>query len=213
MARAGDIAGSAGMALRCRARPRSAMTHAHAAAPLAALLCAALPAQNCTNTSIGAVPLMDLGTGTYQGHAGGLYGGGQNTPPAAHLASGLARMAAIAARDAAGAPAAGGRRGLEAIAGVSGGFPAAAQQLQGLLGQIVRNLRVRYPNVQLCFVSSRTYAGYATTTLNPEPYAYESGFAVQWLIAQQAAGDPLLNCDPAAGPVVAPWLGWGPYLW
>ena len=32
-------------------------------------------------------------------------------------------------------------------------------------------------------------------------------------IAQQLDGDPALNYDPANGPVVAPWLSWGPYLW
>lgn len=101
----------------------------------------------------------------------------------------------------------------EAIAGVAGGFPGAAQQLQGLLGQIVRIVTQRYPNAVLCFLSSRTYAGYATVQLSPEPYAYESGFAVQWTLAQQMGGDPQLNCDPAMGPVVAPWLGFGPYLW
>jgi hypothetical protein len=101
----------------------------------------------------------------------------------------------------------------EAIAGVTGGFPGASQQLQGLLAQIARILAQRFPNVRLCFLSGRTYAGYATVALNPEPYAYESGFAVKWLIAQQDGGDPQLNCDPALGPVVAPWLGWGPYLW
>ncbi|MCA8977609.1 MAG: hypothetical protein KDC98_22990, partial [Planctomycetes bacterium] len=26
-------------------------------------------------------------------------------------------------------------------------------------------------------------------------------------------GDPLLNADPLLGPVAAPWLGFGPYLW
>jgi len=36
---------------------------------------------------------------------------------------------------------------------------------------------------------------------------------VQWLIGRQTGGDPLLNFDPALGPVAAPWLAWGPYLW
>ncbi|MBM3960627.1 MAG: hypothetical protein FJ306_01800 [Planctomycetes bacterium] len=66
-------------------------------------------AQNCANTSIGATPLNDLGTGSYQGFVGGLYGGGQNAPPPAHQASGLARMAGVVPRDATGAPATGGR--------------------------------------------------------------------------------------------------------
>jgi hypothetical protein len=52
-----------------------------------------------------------------------------------------------------------------------------------------------------------------TTALNPEPYAYESGFAVRSVIERQLAGDPDLNYDPNAGPVASPWLAWGPYLW
>ena len=53
------------------------------------------------------------------------------------------------------------------------------------MGQIVRMLKGRFPNLQLAYVSSRSYAGYATTELNPEPYAYESAFAVRWLIQDQ----------------------------
>jgi hypothetical protein len=101
----------------------------------------------------------------------------------------------------------------EAVAGPTAAFPAHAQQLRDYLAQIARNLKTFYPNVRLCFVSSRIYAGYATSTLNPEPYAYESGFAVRWLLEQQIGGDPALNADPSSGTVVAPWLGWGPYLW
>jgi hypothetical protein len=65
----------------------------------------------------------------------------------------------------------------------------------------------------VAYLSSRIYAGYAVTPLNPEPYAYEGAFAVRWLIQSQADGDPLLNFDPAKGTVMAPALLWGPYLW
>src|SRR5581483_8615051 len=71
----------------------------------------------------------------------------------------------------------------------------------------------RFPNLKLVYLSNRTYGGYATTRLNPEPYAYETGFAVKWLIEQQLKGDKDLNCDPAKGEVKAPWLSWGPNLW
>jgi hypothetical protein len=33
------------------------------------------------------------------------------------------------------------------------------------------------------------------------------------LIEAQINGDPELNYNPALGPVVAPYLSWGPYLW
>ena len=59
--------------------------------------------------------------------------------------------------------------------------------------QIVQILKQRFPNIALCYLSSRIYGGYATTGLNPEPYAYEGGFAVKWLIEKQFAGDPELT--------------------
>jgi hypothetical protein len=43
---------------------------------------------------------------------------------------------------------------------------------------------------------------YAGGNLNPEPYAYEEGFSMRWLmIGDQIAGKPELNCDPAKGPM------------
>jgi hypothetical protein len=71
-----------------------------------------------------------------------------------------------------------------------------------------------FPNLRLCYLSSRTYAGYASPdAVSPEPQAYENGFSVKWLIENQINGDPELNFDPASGPVRAPLLLWGPYLW
>lgn len=101
----------------------------------------------------------------------------------------------------------------QADAGPSSGFPAYARALHSELANIVRLLPKRYPNVKLVYLSPRTYGGYATTRLNPEPYAYESGFAVKWLIEEQLKGKEGLNFDPAKGKVAAPWLSWGPYLW
>lgn len=101
----------------------------------------------------------------------------------------------------------------EANATPTGGFPAATDTLRANLAAIVRILKTRCPNLKLVFFTSRIYAGYATTMLNPEPYAYESAFAVKWLLEDQMSGVDSLNFDPAAGPVVAPWMAWGPYLW
>lgn len=101
----------------------------------------------------------------------------------------------------------------QADAGPNSGFPKYAQTLQAELQLIVQLIAQRFPNCRLVYLSSRTYGGYATTMLNPEPYAYESGFSVKWLIESQISGSAELNFDAAKGPVKSPWLSWGPYLW
>jgi hypothetical protein len=82
-------------------------------------------------------------------------------------------------------------------------FPEDARQLQAELAQIVDILNGRYPNLEIIYLSSRIYGGYATNDLNPEPYAYQGGFAVKWLIEEKMS-DAQYN-----GPV----LLWGPYMW
>jgi hypothetical protein len=94
-----------------------------------------------------------------------------------------------------------------------GAFPKHAQVLQQNLTKVVGHLKEKFPNLRMAYLSSRIYAGYASTSLNPEPYAYESAFAVRWLIQDQIAGKPELNFDTTRGPVKAPLLLWGPYLW
>jgi Cu/Ag efflux protein CusF len=101
----------------------------------------------------------------------------------------------------------------QADAGPSQGFPRYAQTLQAELTRIVQVLTDRFPNCKLAYLSSRTYGGYATTSLNPEPYAYESAFSVKWLIEEQLKGNAALNFNSAKGDVKSPWLSWGPYLW
>jgi hypothetical protein len=92
--------------------------------------------------------------------------------------------------------------------------------LETRLGRIIRLMKQHYPNLELVFLSSRTYAGYAApTATGVEPYAYESGFSVKWLIEAQieqmatgaVADSRAGDLDYDAG--TAPWLAWGPYLW
>jgi hypothetical protein len=238
--------------------------------------------------STGLVPLTDLGKGVYQGFEGGLYPGGGNEPPAAHLKAGLKIAKTIVPLDADGKPSPDGKIVLLscgmsnttmefsvfqkkaaddsslnpklvivdgaqggqtarvtanpaanywtvddqrlAAAGVTAkqvqavwikqangqpteGFPEAAKILQNDVVSTLHVLHDRFPNLKIAYLSSRIYGGYATTPLNPEPYAYEGGFAMKWVIADQVAGKPELTYDPAKGEVKAPWVAWGPYLW
>lgn len=89
-----------------------------------------------------------------------------------------------------------------AISGEDRPFPADARALRSQLRAIARILAIRFPNLRLIYASSRTYAGYAITPLNPEPAAYDSGYAVRWLIQ-----------DRMENTLRGPWIGWGPYLW
>jgi hypothetical protein len=276
---------SNGILRRCRAIAVSWM----AFALLAWGSSLSLGASNCSGTSVGLLPLTDMGEAKYQNFSGGLYADSSNARPEAHEQAGLAISQAIQPLDRNGRvdTQAGAivllsigmsnttqefstfmeiaqrhpdkNRRLWIIDGAQGGqsadkitranaefwsvvdrrlanahltpqqvqiawikqadarptlpFPEDAQKLQRELKMIVQILKERFPHLKLTYLSSRTYAGYASTPLNPEPYAYQSGFAVKWLIEQQIQGATDLNFDPAAGEVKAPWLSWGPYLW
>ena len=248
--------------------------------------------------STGLIPLTDLGTETYKGEDGGLYGGGSNEPPPGHRAAVLRELQQIRPLDAEGRPAADGKivlhlggdvehhdgvpdlqeegrcrpaqvasvvivdtaqgarvasvwandaegnRGPDpwpVVDRAAEGCPRQSQAGAGGLDQACCRINpTPFPRFPACRTpstlpttrssrssgsasgsrtcgsptsASRIYAGYATTPLNPEPYAYEGAFAARWVIQSQAAGDPLLNFDPARGTVLAPAVLWGPYLW
>lgn len=73
--------------------------------------------------------------------------------------------------------------------------------------QVLQNARAKFPNLRIAYLGSRIWAGNSGGGLNPEPYAYESAFAVRSLIHRQMSGDPALV------PAKSPLLIWGPYLW
>lgn len=250
---------------------------------------AATFASVCGQTSVGFVPLNDLGTGSYLGSQGGLYPNGSNMKPTAHAQAGLDIAQTIQPLNGTGQlDEANGRivllsigmsntsqeflsfislddpllaGSVQLVNGAQGGkssefvsnpndefwtvldqrltssgvtaqqvqllwikevrssvdpnevFPEDAQILQDQLRDIVQIAQSNFPNLKIAYLSSRIYAGYASTDLSPEPEAYQSGFAVKWLIEDQINGDPALNYDPTKGSVVAPWLAWGPYMW
>lgn len=254
---------------------------------------AGAPATRGPKSSTGFVPLTDMAAADrYKGEDGGLYGGGQNEPPQAHLDAALREAGQIRPLDAEGQPSPGGkvvllsigmsnttqefsrfqrlaaedlnlspylvivdgaRGGMDAKAWTEGGqrgdpwavldrrlrqarvsdaqvqavwlkqarinpasigeHPKHTEELAGHVETILHKLKERFPNLRIAYLSSRIYGGYATGGLNPEPYAYESAFAVRSLIRKQIDGDESLNFDSAKGNVKAPLLLWGPYLW
>ncbi len=238
---------------------------------------------------LGFKPICDMtAEDRYKDQDGGLYGAGQNVPPAAHRSAAEAALARIQPVSREGQPAADGRVVFVSISmsnatqefstfkRIADADPAKSSKLtivdcaqggqamaewvdpearpwkeadrrlgaagvahpqvqvawiklankgpQGTLEQhgrkleqdtraVIANAKARFPNLRIAYLSSRIYGGYTSGALNPEPYAYESGFVTRWLIQDQIKGNPELNHDPSRGAVRAPLLLWGPYLW
>jgi len=249
---------------------------------------------DCSVTSVGLIPINDLGAGTYNGWTGGLYPNASNYMPPLHKNAGLAIASQVQPLDGNGnADTVNGKivwlsigmsnttqetqafipladnlpnknPFLKLVDGAQGGKPAreisnptlpeytqfwnevdqrllqagvTAQQVQviwfktdnpagnpvptplqehydSLLIQskrIMHEIKTRFPNSKLCYVASRIYAGYASTNLNPEPYAYRNGWTMKKLIEDQINGDTALQYSgPGAN---SPWLSWGIYQW
>jgi len=96
-----------------------------------------------------------------------------------------------------------------------GSFPGDMSGMQTDYETIMNNIHMLFPNSVLAYFSSRIYAGYSNgvKTINPEPYAYEAGFAEKNAIADQLNGNANLNYNSALGVVKAPWMSFGPYYW
>ncbi|MCB1227857.1 MAG: hypothetical protein KDK99_18715 [Verrucomicrobiales bacterium] len=82
----------------------------------------------------------------------------------------------------------------------SGSMAEHLEKLEADTRQVIANAKQRFPNLRVAYLGSRIWAGNAKGNLNPEPYAYESAFAVRHLIQRQD-----LQKEPL--------LLWGPYLW
>lgn len=98
----------------------------------------------------------------------------------------------------------------------TGTFPTDIAELQTEYETMMQTMHTLFPNLKMVYFSSRVYGGYSNgvgNPDNPEPYAYEVGFAVKWAIQDQINGNLNLNYNPNLGPVVAPWMSWGPYYW
>lgn len=76
---------------------------------------------------------------------------------------------------------------------------------------VMQMLKAKFTNLKLVYLSDRIYAGYATSKLNPEPFAWYTGWTVKRLIESQVNGDASLSYS-GTNPKSA-WLAWGPELW
>lgn len=96
----------------------------------------------------------------------------------------------------------------------AGSVPPSQVYTDSLLAQskrIMNIIKTRYVNAKICYAASRIYGGYASSTLNPEPYAYLQGFVNKWLIEAQINGDVMLQYGGASPN--SPWIAWGTYNW
>jgi hypothetical protein len=92
---------------------------------------------------------------------------------------------------------------------------AVAYRVKGYIATALRNLKTRYPNLQVAYLSSSVYGGYAGT----EPYNYESALSVRWVILGQVTlmrtgflwDTRIADVNYETGAV--PWVAWGPYFW
>jgi hypothetical protein len=92
-------------------------------------------------------------------------------------------------------------------------FPERQEDYREQLQAVLRKLKANYPNLQLAYLSSHQYAGYGIQDIVEPGSGYEHGFGVKWTIESQINGEGNINADPAQGPIMAPWIAWGPYTW
>ena len=96
----------------------------------------------------------------------------------------------------------------------TGTFPTDMTTLTTDYETVLENLHDLFPNLLMAYFSSRIYAGYSNgvAKINPEPYAYEAGFATKNAILDQYNGTGICGGN-GCSPTVAPWVSWGPYYW
>lgn len=70
-------------------------------------------------------------------------------------------------------------------------FPSAPLSLINDLKILLQTLKLKYPNLMLCYLSARAYSGWASSSLGKgleHPRDYYNGWACKWLIDSAAAG-------------------------
>lgn len=95
----------------------------------------------------------------------------------------------------------------------TGTFPAHARKMQADLKQALKVCKHRMPNLKLAFLTSSHFTGYRSAG-SVEPYVYEQGFAVKWLIEEQLSrSDATMDCWSNPADPAFPWLAWAGYPW
>jgi hypothetical protein len=94
-------------------------------------------------------------------------------------------------------------------------FPALPRWEKGAWKESLRALKQVYPNLKMVYLGTKhhTYVPPNTPGAAQDPQQHGLAWSVKWVIEDQINGDPGLNYDPSKGPVVAPWIAWGPYFW
>ena len=97
----------------------------------------------------------------------------------------------------------------------TGTFPSDMTSMQGQFESMMGAMHTLFPKLTMAYFSSRIYAGYSNgvAKIDPEPYAYESGFAVKNAINDQLNGATNLCDGNGCSTVNSPWMSWGPYYW
>ncbi len=76
------------------------------------------------------------------------------------------------------------------------------EQERAWLESVISNAHDTFPNLQRIYISSRIYAGYASTPDHHEPETgWGNGLSVRAVVSDSVAGSTAI------------WTAWGPYLW
>ena len=94
-------------------------------------------------------------------------------------------------------------------------FPAFPRWQKGAWKESLRALKQVYPNLKMVYLGTKhhTYVPPNTPGAVQDPGQHDMAWSVKWVIEDQVNGNPGLNYDASKGPVVAPWIAWGPYFW
>jgi len=94
-------------------------------------------------------------------------------------------------------------------------FPGRPQRLKDAIARNMREAKEHFPNLRICFHSARHTTAFMPDTAakknHGEPRPYHVGWAVKWLVEDQAAGKADLKFEGENA--IAPLIAWATYFW